>query len=77
LVATAVWNVTWFSSTVSAKLRFGDRRGHLQQRLAGEHHPALRDRLHVAGEPQAREPAQGVFPVAADLAQVAQIIGGE
>ena len=37
------------------QLGLGDRRGHLQQRLARKHDPPLRDCPHLAGEAQPAE----------------------
>ena len=60
-----------------SQLRFGDRGGDLKQRLTGEDNVPFGDRPHLPGEPQARQRAQGLLPVAPGLAQVAQVIGGE
>ncbi len=52
---------SWFGSTGLDQLRLGDRRGHLQQRLAREHDPPLRDCPHLAREAQPTERVEGGF----------------
>lgn len=45
------------------QLGLRQRRGHLQQRFPGQHHPALRDGPDIAGEPHADQMRQFPLPV--------------
>ncbi len=59
------------------QLRFGDRRGHFQQRFAGEHHASLRYRPDLPGKPQGREGAQRILAVFLGAAKVVEVLRGE